>query len=196
MALSDMLEKILEMLGIKKTDSQQYAKVEQKLRSARSVNTDRLDQLKDKVSDLERQVRQKNREYENATGDTKRIIGGEIERLFRDIDRLRGQETIVTRNMDKISMTLAKVDEWRTAQEQGVDEEMLDGLAIDLEDIFAELKATDRTAKSLDNVKYEEEAKPDSIDIERRMSELQGEKVSSETMSAETAVRLKELDSE
>lgn len=196
MALSDMLEKILEMLGIKKTDSQQYAKVEEKLRSAKSVNADQLEMLKEKVAEQEREIRQKKRAYDNATGDTKRIVGGEIERLFRDIDRLRGKESIVTRNLDKISLTLAKVDEWRVAQQQGIDEEMLDGLAIDLEDIFADLKATDRTAKSLADVKYEEEAKSNSIDIESRMAELQGEQVTSQGMNAETAARLKALDEE
>ena len=196
MALSDMLEKILEMLGIKKTDSQQYAKVEEKLRSAKSVNADQLEMLKEKVAEQEREIRQKKRAYDNATGDTKRIVGGEIERLFRDIDRLRGKESIVTRNLDKISLTLAKVDEWRVAQQQGIDEEMLDGLAIDLEDIFADLKATDRTAKSLADVKYEEEAKSNSIDIESRMAELQGEQVASQGMNAETAARLKALDEE
>ena len=191
-----MWEKILELLGIKKTDSQQYALVEQKLQSAKSANADQLDQLKEKVADLERKVRAKNREYEASSGDTKRIIGGEIERLFRDIDRLRGKETIVTRNLDKIALTLAKVDEWRTAQQQGIDEEMLDGLAIDLEDVFADLKATDRTASSLADVKYEEQSKPASIDIKSRMSELQGVKASEEAMSSETAARLKELDEE
>ena len=79
MALSDMLEKILEMLGIKKTDSQQYAKVEEKLRSAKSVNADQLEMLKEKVAEQEREIRQKKRAYDNATGDTKRIVGGEIE---------------------------------------------------------------------------------------------------------------------
>ena len=191
-----MWEKILELLGIKKTDSQQYALVEQKLQSAKSVNADQLEMLKEKVAEQEREIRQKKRAYDNATGDTKRIVGGEIERLFRDIDRLRGKESIVTRNLDKISLTLAKVDEWRVAQQQGIDEEMLDGLAIDLEDIFADLKATDRTAKSLADVKYEEEAKSNSIDIESRMAELQGEQVTSQGMNAETAARLKALDEE
>lgn len=196
MGLSDMLEKLLQTLGIRKSDTRKYELIGEKLRSSYAVNADQLDALKEQVGTLERNIRSKKREYESSAGDTKRIIGGEIERLFRDIDRLRGKETIITRNLDKIALAQAKIDELIAAQQQGIDEDMLDDLAVDLEDIFAELKSTDRTAKSLASVNYEEAAKSPAVDIESRMAQLDGTQSESSPISAETKARLKELEEE
>lgn len=195
MALSDILAKLLELLRLKKNDAQKYDAIERQLRSARATNADRLESLKERIATLEHQARTQKRKYDAVTGDTKRIVGGEIERTFGDLDRLRGQETILGRNLDKLSLTLAKLDEWRAAREQGVDEEMLDSLAIELEDVFADLKITDRAAKGLEGVRYEApQAK--QMNVDSRMSELQGEAPASEGLSQATAERLKALDEE
>jgi len=195
MAISDIIAKLLVMLKLKKSDVQKYEKMEHKLRLKKKHNIDRLDDMKERIATLEQRARVKKVEYEAATGNTKRIIIGEIERTFGDLDRLRGQETIIGQNLDKISLSLVKLDEWRVAKEQGVDEDMLDDLAIDLEDVFADLKATDRTSKSLESVRYES-PQTKSIDVDSRLAELQGEAPSSEALSPSTAERLKELDEE
>ncbi len=195
MALADIIAKLLELLGLKKGDAQKYDQTERQLRSAKATNTDRLENLKEKIAALEHQAKAQNAKYKTANGDTKRIIGGEIERTCKDLDLLQGQETIISQNLGILSLALAKLDEWRVAKEQGVDEDMLDSLAIELEDVFADLKATGRTAKGLEGVHYEApQAK--QMDIDGRMAELQGEAPASEGLSQSTAERLKALDEE
>ena len=195
MALSDILSMLLQLLRLKKSDAQKHAKIERQLRSSKAKNADRLEGLKEKIATLERQAKVKKKEYDAANGDTKRIIGGEIERVFGDLDGLQGQETVIGRNLDKISLTLTKLDEWRAAKEQGLDEDMLDDLAIELEDAFADLAAADRTAKGLEAVRYEApQAK--QINVESRMAELQGEAPTAEGLSQSTAERLNALDEE
>jgi len=197
MAIANILVKLLQMLGLKKSDVNKFDAVERQLRSARATNEDRLTSLKEKIASLERQALEKKAEYDRSTGDTQRIVGGEIERIFGDLDRLRGQENIIARNLDRLSQALAKLDEYRAAKEQGVGEDILDSLAIELEDAFADLKVTDRAADGLDRVKYEApQTKPKQVDREGRMAELQGEQPVSEGISAKTAERLRMLEEE
>lgn len=195
MELSDLLARLLEFLRLKKTDAAKHDEMERKLRAAKASNVDRLEGLKEQIAILERQARAKKKEYDAATGDTKRIVAGEIERIFGDLDRLKGRETIIGRNIDKVGMAIAKLGELKDARAQGVDEDMLDGLAVELEDIFAELKATDRTADGLDQVRYES-PKSKQTDVEARMAELEGRTEPPDGMSQSTLDRLKQLDAE
>ena len=91
-SISAILSKLARFLGIKPTDKRRIEIMEQKLAAAKAGNVDRLEALKDKIRQFEAQVLHKKKEYESARGDSKRIVGGEIERLFRDLDRLHGQE--------------------------------------------------------------------------------------------------------
>ena len=177
MALADIIAKLLELLGLKKTESKNYEAMEQKLRATKATNVDRLEGLKEQIGVLERKVKVKKKEYDAAAGDTRRIIGGEIERLFVELDRLQNRETILGGNIDKVGLAIAKVSEMRDAQAQGLDEEMLDDIAVELEDIFAELKVTDRAATGLEKTTYEAR-KEEKVDIESRMADLESQTAS------------------
>ena len=87
----------------------------------------------------------------------------------------------------------------RDAQAQGIDEGMLDNIAVELEDIFSDLKTTDRAASSLEQVSYEA-PKGRQVDIDSRMADLEGKSKSSaepaEALSESTRNRLKELSRE
>ena len=199
MALSDIIAKLLELLGLKHSDAKKYEAMERKLRTAKATNVDRLEGLKEQIGVLARQLKTKKKEYDTATGDTKRVVAGEIKRLFGDLDHLQGRETIIGRNLEKLGLAIAKVAEMRDAHAQGVDEEMLDDIAVELEDIFADLKATDRAAAGLEKTSYEA-PKGEHVDIESRMADLEGQSESSAepagTLSESTLDRLKELAGE
>ena len=197
MALADIIAKLLELLGLKKTESKNYEAMEQKLRATKATNVDRLEGLKEQIGVLERKVKVKKKEYDAAAGDTRRIIGGEIERLFVELDRLQNRETILGGNIDKVGLAIAKVSEMRDAQAQGLDEEMLDDIAVELEDIFAELKVTDRAATGLEKTTYEAR-KEEKVDIESRMADLESQTASvpqatETTESAEAAESVEAL---
>jgi hypothetical protein len=173
MGINDMLARLLEMLGIKQSESRKYAAMETKLRANKAANVDRLEGLKEQIAMLIRQAKAKKKEYDAAVGDTKRIVQGEIERLFGELDRLKNRETIIGRNISQLDLAIGKLLELQDAKAQGVDPEMLDSIAVELEDIFAELKTSDRAKESLDKVNYQPKQTAE-MDIEARLSELQG----------------------
>ena len=199
MGLGDIISRLLELLGLKHSDKKKYEAMENKLRAARASNVDRLEGMKEQIGTLEAKAKSKKKDYDAAAGDTKRVIAGEIERIFGDLDRLQGRETILGRNIEKLGLAIAKVAEVRDAQTQGIDEETLDDIAIELEEMFADLKATDRAADGLEKVTYEA-PKGKEVDVESRMADLEGRtetsKESTGALSDSTLERLKALEGE
>ena len=199
MALGDIIAKLLGILGLEQSEAKKYEAIEQKLHISKAANVDRLEGLKEQIAVLEHQAKAKKKEYDAATGDTKRVIAGEIKRIFGELDRLKGREIIIDRNIEKLGIAIAKVAEMRDAQAQGIDEGMLDDIAVELEDIFTDLKTTDRAASSLEQVSYEA-PKGRRVDIDSRMAELEGKSKFSaepaEALSESTRNRLKELSRE
>ena len=199
MVMSDLLARLLEFLGIKKSDSAKYRCLKEKIHSAKATKVDQLESLKDELRILERKVLKKKKEYDAAKGSVKRIIAGEIERIFKAVDRLKGLEAIIGQGIDKLSLAETKVGEIIAGSVQDLEEDIFDELAVELEDIFAELKRTDRAAQQLEDVSYEA-PKAAQIDVESRMAELEGEKKSVKESPGElpesTLQRLKELAGE
>lgn len=196
MALPDLLVRLLEFLGIKKSDSDRFRRLKEKIHSAKAAKVDQLESLKDQHRVLERKALGKKKEYDASKGNVKRIIAGEIDRIFKDIDRLKGQEAIIGQGIDKLSLASVKIDEILAGSVQDLDEDVFDDLAVDLEDIFAEHKRTDRAAKALEDVSYEA-PQTAQIDVESRMAEFEGEdqtsKESPNQLPESTVQRLKEL---
>lgn len=199
MSLGDIISKLLELLGLKSTGAKKYQEMERKLRAAKASNVDRLEGLKDQIGVLERQAVAKKKEYDSASGDTRRVIGGEIERLLGELDLLRGREEIIGSSIKKLNLAIAKVGELRDAQAQGADEAVFDELSVELEDIFADLKATDRAAADTEKVTYKA-PKGREVDVESRMADLEGRTESTAesvgALSESTLDRLKELAGE
>ena len=111
--ISAILSKLAQLLGIKPSDKRRTELMKQKLATAKASNVDRLEALKDKIRQFEAQALRKKKEYEAAKGDSRRIVGGEIERLFRDLDRLHGQENVIGSNIERISVAQAKLEEYK-----------------------------------------------------------------------------------
>jgi hypothetical protein len=207
MAISDVLAKLLELLGLKASEQKKLLKMEHALRDKKALNEDRLDTLKDQIGRLERKILKKKAEYEASRGKTKEIVGGEIERLFKELDQSQGQESILARNLEQATLALSKLAEIKAALDSGVDEAIFDELSLELQDIIVELKATDQAARQLQAVQYTRAA-TESVDIAARLAELETEIAEPQTtargcqaeavegLSQASRDRLKQLDSE
>ncbi len=169
--------------------------MEDKFVAARRDNEDSVHSLKDEIKTLEARALQKKRELDQVHGDSKRIVVGEIERVFRDLDRLRGRENVVGANLERIGVALAKVGEAKAALRAGVSEEQFDDIALEIQDLFGTLKMLDRAATDLDREKYEAPV-TSKVDVDQRMAEVQGAEKASVVLSPETEKRLKELETE
>jgi len=172
-----------------------------KLRVTKATNESKLEDLKDQIRDLTERAREKKREYDAETArHLKRIIAGEINRLLDQLDRFKNREIIIERNLNQTILLIEKNQELESAELRGVSEEDMDELAIDLEDVFADMKDTDRAVKELEKVAYQPERAKET-NIEERMAELEldgqpeaGGKETDEDLVEETQLRLKELD--
>ena len=200
MSVGDILSKILEILGIKKTEKNKLSLAQQKFKEKRARNHDQIDQLKEEIATLERRAKSKKKEYDQAHGDTQRVVGAEIERVFESLGRLQNREAILNANITKLDITIAKIEELKAAQEQGLDQDVIDDLAVDLEDVFADLKETDRAAAGLEKVRYPAAEKA-KVDIDARMTSIMEAGTAAEGgqqvgISDTTMERLKALESE
>ncbi len=192
-SVSAVLAKIAEWLGMKPSQAKRLELMEQKLNAARAANADKLEALKDEIRKLEHSAVQKKKEADTARGDIKRMVVREIEQIFRDLDRLRGRETIITANLDRISVAISKVGELAAAQASGIEEGQLDDIALDLQEVFGQLKASDREARDLENERYESPERA-TVDVSQRVGELEGAKETPVELSDSTLKRLKELE--
>lgn len=194
-AISEVLSKLAQFLGIKPSETKRVELMEQKLATAKASNVDRLEALKDKIKQFEAQALRKKKEYEAAKGDSKRIVGGEIERLFRDLDRLHGQEDVIASNIERISVAQSKLEEYEAAKAKGLEEGELDDIAVELQEAFEGLKVADRASRDLESVEYQKpEVSP--VNAEERMAEVAGEQETEAGLSAETEKRLRQLETE
>lgn len=155
MTLGDFFEWLFRLFGIKDSDEKKYKKLEDKLRAHKAANVDRLEGLKEEIGRLEKRALAKKKEYDDARGETKHIIANEIKRLFSQLDQLRDRDKIIGSNIRKLDLAVAKIGEARDAQAQGIDQDILDEIALDLEDLFKDLEDVDKAAEDLKDISYE-----------------------------------------
>jgi len=197
--ISDLLARLLELLGIKKSDSAKYQRMEEKLRETKAAYTDRLESLKEQILVLERKAVDKKKEYDAAKGRVKQVVTGEIDRLFKELDRFKENEAIIGQSIDKVSLAISKLESIKDASRPGVSEDIFDDLGVEFQDILADLKTTDRAAKDLERVSYEA-PKTEQVNVASRMAELEEQTESAPETATElpksTVERLKELAGE
>lgn len=213
MAISDLLASFLQRVGLKTTDVAKWEKEKQLYFERKALNQDRLDELKGEIGRLERKILKKKSEHEEARGDTKRIIGREIEQLFQELDLTRGREDILIRNIEQIALALAKIEEILVGLKSGIEESVLDELALEVHDMDMALQAGDKAERDLRKEGYKRVA-TDTVDIDARLEALEADVAEeadaipspqtapqreiepTEGLSASTRDRLKELEAE
>jgi hypothetical protein len=182
-----------------KSDAQQrseaLAALEAELTGFKRDNTDALESLKEEIRTLEALALRKKRELEKVHGDSRRIIVGEMERVFRDLDRLQDRETIIAANLNRLAVALAKLREARDIRKAGVNEEQSDDIALELQELHTGLRETDRAVRDLERERYVAPA-TNPVDTEERMAELTEEEKAPTDLSPEAERRLRQLEAE
>jgi len=192
MMIRALIKKFLWGQNSTQAKAQEFLK---KLSSAKAANIDNLELLKDRIKQLEVLLVRKKKEWENAKGPSRRIVGSEIEMRFRELDRLEGREKIIVGNIDRISRAMEKLEQILVGRDLGVNEDEITDIYLDAQETFDELKAADRAAEDLDKAAYASRAAEADETVDR-LSEITGEKEAPTGMSADTEKRLKELEKE
>jgi len=179
MAIGDVLSKLAEWLGLKPSEARQLEKQKEQLTGSRAENVERIEGLKEQIEALEARAQREKREYSRLKGARQRIVVGQMERTFRELDRLRGKEKIIANNIEVLSRAIEKIEELDAARVAGVSDDQLDALAIDLEGSLDELARRDKATADLEKVTYETED-AEAMDIEARFAEMEGAAPASE----------------
>ncbi len=169
--------------------------MEVKFTTSKRDNLNSLESLKDEIRALEARALRKKQELETVRGDSRRIVVGEIERIFRELDRLRGRENVIAANLDRLGVALAKIGEGKAALRAGVREEQFDDIAMELQELFSGLRESDRAAQDLEQERYRA-AVPNKVETDKRMAELTEEEKAPSDLSPEMEKRLKQLEAE
>ncbi len=120
--------------------------------------------IESRRAELKKEILALKPEYESAKGDLKGVVAGQIERLFRDMDRLKDQEAMIRRMRGR---TAARASCHGCGLGRGVDPET--GLCPRCQALMGPERRLD--VGRLEREKYERpEKKP--VDIEKRLREL------------------------
>jgi len=191
--MSDFLSKLLEILHIKKSTDRRMAEMEKNLRGARSGNEDRLQDLKAEIRRLEAQALQKKKEFDEARGDSKQVVAGEIERVIRERNKLRDRATIISTNIERLATALAKIEEWQAAKASGLVGGELDDIAVEVQDKFDDLEISDSAARDLDRVSYKAPER-EHVDVERETTSMKEPQKAADVLPPDILKDLKELE--
>jgi len=162
-----------------------------------------LESLKDEIRNLSERAKDKKREYDGETSKPLRnIIAGELTQILDNLEAQKDREQIIARKLRQASLLERKRKEMEAAKTTGVTQDEIDEVAVEYEDVLAEMKDADRAVAGLEKVSYAPEQHKQR-DIDERMAELEAEvappvqKPESETVADEDLdQRLKDLDVE
>jgi len=195
MGLADLLARMAAATGLKASDARRLETFQKKLAEKKTSNSYQVEKIKDEIRSLEARALQKNQEFGAARGGVKAIVQGEIERTFRDLDRLQGQRAILERNLEQISEVEAKLGELGAATLRGATDAEVDHWIDAAQETFADLRADDRAMRDMCKERY---AGPPSepVDIAARVSRVEAPKKKEAALPADIQKRLKELEPE
>jgi hypothetical protein len=193
--LGAISQRLAAGLGAKASDKQQVAQWKSHLAQAKADNVDGLERLKEEIAQVEQRIRLKKTKFDQAHGLTQKMIGKEIEQVFRELDRKEKQADIALASIDANALAMDKLAELERALERGLKDEQLDAIAVQLEDTFAEVQQADNALKDLEKVGYRA-PEAATVDVSSRMRELEGAKPEAAGLSGATLERLKQMERE
>jgi len=191
--MSDFLSKLLEILHLKKSTGRRMAEMEKNLRGSKSGNEDRLQDLKAEIRRLEAQAVQKKKEFDEARGDSKQVVAGEIEHVIRERNKLRDRGKIISSNIERLATALAKIEEWKAAKASGIQSGDIDDIAVEVQDKFDDLAISDSAARDLDRVGYKAPER-ERVDVERETTSMKEPQKAADVLPPDILKDLKELE--
>jgi uncharacterized phage infection (PIP) family protein YhgE len=194
-SLSAFFAKNAEWLGMKPTEAKQLDRMLTAFSTARADNADQMEALKDEVRKLTHRVLQKKKEADSSRGEIKRMIIGEIEGIFREIDRTQRTVDILSSKSEQYAIGLSKVREAKTLLDAGkrLPPDTFDDLALLVQELAREMKERDASVRDLERDGYEKPAQA-TVNVSQRVGELEGSKETPSELSESTLKRLKELE--
>jgi len=191
--LKNILAKLAEFLGLRKSEEAQLEQKKAKCLALRRTFTDELENLKMEIRSLEQRARSLKTELEQTKVERRRIVIEQIELTKEELDGLQGRQDILVSRISHLNTAIQKIDELIAAMKRGVGQDVLDEIAIGLEDTLIDLKDEGKAAKELKNIRHKRERIQRAETIEPPETAV-AEEPPKEELSEESAKWLKELE--
>jgi hypothetical protein len=174
-SMQELLSKVATSLGIKASESRRLEMVTEKLEDEKKRYSDKIEDLIDEIQRLEALALGKKKRMDAGRGETRRILGREIEQLLRERSGLKEKEALLFARREKVDLILRK---FAVAKEAEVPpeidyEEYADEAADLMQEVIASEKDSDRATEALGKIRFEEPERP-AVDIEKEMASIEG----------------------
>ena len=157
MEINDVLSALAQKLGLKTTRLQDLQIMKEAVENDIRRNQDKLNDLKEEVSDIDAKLRAKKSEYDSSGPGIRQIIKSEFALLFKQQDQVLETLAGISARLNNGAILLHKTKllisslECRTTTQ---DESVFDGITAELGLAIDEQRDVDKAAGALDNVKY------------------------------------------
>lgn len=168
-----VFSKLGNKLGFTKSEKQRQADMLEDIETRTRKCHDGLEQLKERIKLLENKARKKKQELDETKGKRRSIVLSELKQLLMELDKLGGQEKILLGQLKKLSTLEARIGEIKVAGELTVNEDVVDDVALGLEEAHDQLTAEDRAVKDLDKIGYDGFEEESDEQLEKQLEELE-----------------------
>ncbi len=196
-SMQDLLARVATSLGIKDSEARRLEKVIDRLAAEKQRYADKIDDLKDEIERLEAQALKKKKRMDAARGESKRIIGREIEQILVERKSLREREGLLFNRQRKVILLLSKFELASHATElekQSLPEDLPDEAMDLMEDLIAEEKSSDKVHDQLEKRRYEEPKRAPEVDVAAELAGITGESEADTGLSKEFMDELDALE--
>jgi len=196
-SMQDLLARVATSLGIKDSEARHLEKVIDRLAAEKQRYADKIDDLKDEIERLEAQALKKKKRMDAARGESKRIIGREIEQILVERKSLREREGLLFNRQRKVILLLSKFELATHAQEpekESLPEDLPDEATDLMEDLIAEEKSSDKAHDQLEKRRYEEPTRAPEVDVAAELADITGESEADTGLSKEFMDELDALE--
>ena len=173
MALNDVLNEVAKQLGLMDTRIDTLRKKQAELAESIRINYDRLEELKNKVDDLDSRLIRKKSEYDAAGPGRKRIIKEEIKLLFAQQDRIMEPVAAISDCIKIDELAKHKIDILIFAEANPSRTVDMDEMTLDMKEWLEEQKVQSKVSAELGATSYSRQE--DETELDSRLSAIGGD---------------------
>jgi len=168
-----VLSKFGDKFGFPKSENRRQEEQLEEVAARKRKCHDRLELLKERIKLLENRARKKKQELDATKGQRRRVVMSEAKQILAELGKLGGEEKILLGQLNKLTTLESRISEIQVAGELAVAEDMVDDVALGLEEAHEQLVAEDRAVKDLEKIGYEGFEEDPEADIEAQLAELE-----------------------
>ncbi len=152
--IGSVASRLARGLGLRPGEKEQLRLWRDSLARNRAGNQDRLDGLREEITQHEKRIRDKKAKYDRTGGLNQRLLAKEIQMDLRQLSRMEGPGDFLLASIEANTMALEKLGELENAIGRGVKGEDLDAIAVQLEEALDRVEEANEALTDLQKIKH------------------------------------------